>query len=353
MNNTPAYTSVLFLDSSRILNYAPVTDPWFAATESRSVPSWVGVSVPNMTYYITTAIPTALGCTDIYQLCNPSLPEAKRCWEPTGYSKPSPNKWEDVWQDKYDDAFMNAIDNYFRGVFIGTTLGAESYHQIASLPALTTRFTLNGLLQPATIPQDRWKQEVEYIFTASLAAIQARVVEHARGGLFRGRDLGTNCGQTLQCHRECGTQKIRSPSYYSFSLLGICIILILGALIILLGTFIEWVAEHIAKCIPGLSSSRRFRYAMAEWSANSTLELQRLAHQGVGAGTWRRSRVGVPVTAREEKLGVLEMSSSGDKKGDLVGLRAYKEVGTLARGEFEMGKGGRYMRVQTQDTDIR
>jgi hypothetical protein len=43
-----------------------------------------------------------------------------------------------------------------------------------------------------------------------------------------------------------------------------------------------------------------------EWNITSTLQLQRLAHEGAGFGTWKRTSDGTPVTLSNETLGVLD-----------------------------------------------
>jgi len=43
----------------------------------------------------------------------------------------------------------------------------------------------------------------------------------------------------------------------------------------------------------------------AEWNINSTLQLQRLAHEAIGAGTWGRTFSETPVTLPDQTLGTL------------------------------------------------
>ena len=52
-------------------------------------------------------------------------------------------------------------------------------------------------------------------------------------------------------------------------------------------------------------------YARAEWQTNTTLQLQRMAHENLGLGTWSRADEGVPVTEMGDRVGVLDIS---DKK---------------------------------------
>lgn len=58
-------------------------------------------------------------------------------------------------------------------------------------------------------------------------------------------------------------------------------------------------------------NSHRLRYAYAEWQAGSTLQVQRLAHESLGVGTWLNATGTVPVTQFEEKLAILDISNPG------------------------------------------
>lgn len=47
-------------------------------------------------------------------------------------------------------------------------------------------------------------------------------------------------------------------------------------------------------------------YRRAEWQVHSTLQLQRLAHETLGLGTWSRTTRTIPVTNPGELLGVID-----------------------------------------------
>lgn len=47
---------------------------------------------------------------------------------------------------------------------------------------------------------------------------------------------------------------------------------------------------------------------------NKTFQLQRLAHEELGVGTWARCDTDVPVTERLERLGVLDLSDRAHPK---------------------------------------
>ncbi len=50
------------------------------------------------------------------------------------------------------------------------------------------------------------------------------------------------------------------------------------------------------------------RYKRFEWTANETLQLQRLAHEGLGFGTWTRASEGLPTTAPGDRLAIIDTS---------------------------------------------
>lgn len=49
-------------------------------------------------------------------------------------------------------------------------------------------------------------------------------------------------------------------------------------------------------------------YKRLEWTTNETLQLQRLAHEELGFGTWTRTAQDHPITACGERLAILDLS---------------------------------------------
>lgn len=97
-------------------------------------------------------------------------------------------------------------------------------------------------------------------------------------------------------------QKIRSDSFTSFSTVGLASLLGIGGLIIglsyALEPFVEWIQRrrHIGA------------YKRLEWNTNEVLQLQRLAHEELGFGTWMRTAEEYPVTKQGEQLAILDIS---------------------------------------------
>ena len=102
-------------------------------------------------------------------------------------------------------------------------------------------------------------------------------------------------------------QKARSSKHYSFSVLGVAIILAVGGLVMLAAFLLEPILAGLFK-LPWFQHNHKLRYAYAEWQAGSVLQVQRLAHESLGIGTWSNTDGTVPVTHSGEKLANLDIS---------------------------------------------
>jgi hypothetical protein len=91
----------------------------------------------------------------------------------------------------------------------------------------------------------------------------------------------------------------------------VSLILIIGGLIMILDFSLEALVDSIQACINRRAqkknkSSSRGTYRRLEWEANSTLQLQRLAHEHIRVGTWKNAAWSHPVTEKGEKLAVID-----------------------------------------------
>lgn len=98
------------------------------------------------------------------------------------------------------------------------------------------------------------------------------------------------------------TKKIRSTAYASFSLFWLYFIPATGSVIIVL----SYAIEPLISCI--LKRRRLDKYSYKEWCTNETLQLQRLAHEELGVGTWIDTGERVPVTKPGERLATLDLT---------------------------------------------
>jgi hypothetical protein len=85
------------------------------------------------------------------------------------------------------------------------------------------------------------------------------------------------------------------------------IVLILGVSVILVSTFVEQLYFFTLRH-SRLSKHPKLLYSGVEWRTGSTLQLQRLAHENLGLGTWSKTDGTIPVTEHAEVLGSLDIT---------------------------------------------
>ncbi|KZL79502.1 hypothetical protein CI238_05833, partial [Colletotrichum incanum] len=103
-------------------------------------------------------------------------------------------------------------------------------------------------------------------------------------------------------HAMCNNQKIKSGDHMTFSLFGILFVFLLGTIIIIISLNIE----NLARC--GQKWRKTTSYSLLEWSLNDVLQLQRLAHEELGVGDWKRGTKLIPITVEDTPLAVLDAS---------------------------------------------
>lgn len=101
---------------------------------------------------------------------------------------------------------------------------------------------------------------------------------------------------------------IQSTAYTNFSIFGLVTVFIVGGLITTLSYGMEplacWIQDRY-----GLDIHTRF-----EWAMNETLQLQRLAHEELGVGSWERCDGNVPITQWRDQLAVIDLEDSAHPK---------------------------------------
>lgn len=277
--------SLMFLSANDILYYGEVKDPIFAATSPiRSVMD----NGKNVTLYTSDYFVNPLGCVDQHQFCNPANQKCTKL-------------------DSYDSAVRSAqADLEYNSMQYGTvsTLSLNLYLSIMSQSiggrgsaALRALEMVSGLFS-GPLPADQWKTEVEYWFTTGLAKVQKGFVEYAKGPTNVLENTYISKPFDSASHQLCNSQKVRAPpgsGAVSFSTLGVAIILAIGGLLILSHTILEYITANVI-------ATRNHK--LIRWSIDDKLQLQRLAFEGAGMGTWKASMGSVPTTTGPELFGM-------------------------------------------------
>ncbi|OJD30954.1 cytochrome p450 protein [Diplodia corticola] len=309
---------VFFLSANWMLFNAEVNDPWYSAHRkigdaNNGVGQNQDDSIPVI---VADEAASPLACKVQQQLCNPSSSSGggdgnPRCSRMMGLYEPVGTSIGDLGLNgrqkgallKHISALLKqGCDHLFEAVGV---LGPA---------ALMSKFAADARFQ-GPLPDDQWQLDVEYWHNTSLAFLQAYAVEAAKGPsdpridkFVVPTDDDDDDDDDAAWNALCRSQKVRSDAHFNFSVFWLSVTLGLSAVAVALSCAVEPLARRVQR-----SSCRRDGadpYARLEWAANGTLQLQRLAHEGLGAGgVWTRCVDDVPVTADgRERLAALDLS---------------------------------------------
>lgn len=300
LSRPDADVMLFFLSAPGLIYSREVDDPWFAAHRKGPVTLNVVSNVTRQNYYRDDLV-SVMGCAMQTQLCKGDRKSDEDCTPLRGMADDTFDRYS-PWKTDRQRAMIKRADDIF-GLGLFTISGIVDRLGLASL---TARHSLSGNIQ-GPIPANQWQKEVEHWVTSSLTSVQGSFVEAANGPSdammeFRRLPNGTEEAQM------CRSQRIISPRYLSFSVLGLSLILTFGGVFMLLDFAVEPMVQYLEKRRLKNGSDEEAAYARLEWSSNAILQLQRMAHEQVGRGTWSNTAGVNPVTLSDEKLAVLDIS---------------------------------------------
>lgn len=285
--------------------FKAVNDLWFEALDTMVSQTEYG----NQTSYYTERPIGALACIQQYQFCNPSLEEDKSCttldgiFEATRIASstlfPQPEDSEKfLWSLAAIRDMAGGFNELISWVKGGSLLAGDYVSNLGQ----------DGL------PDNQWELELEHWFKFTMADLQRAILDQATGPVVPEAVSLYSAPTSPEARTVCGSQKIRSDSYTSFNVLGLVLIFSIGGLIML-----------IAACLPSVTArlQRKKPFAGIEWVTNDTLQLQRLAHEAVGAGQWQGACDDYPRTRKGDRLAVIDIS---DKEHPVLRAPAAAEI---------------------------
>ncbi|KAF2142305.1 uncharacterized protein K452DRAFT_297623 [Aplosporella prunicola CBS 121167] len=290
--------ALVFLSANEIEFAQEISDDWYAAhqpSNSTRTSLWLGNNQELRTYKQDTPV-SVLACASQKQWCL-----ADGTCTPLSSEIDVKGPAESLAGD--DDDVKSKLLYWVVGATMQSEPSLESIISSLGSQALTSRTSLfDGVQGP--LPGRQWQHEVESWFNIALARIQATYVDIAIGSADEAVARHIKRPKNKQERYLCNNQKIRSTVYTNISLFGLILILSIGTIIILLSNFIETLVSFI------LRRRRADIYAHLEWGVNETLQLQRLAHEGVGLGQWKKCGDMVPITEMGDMIGVLDVSEA-------------------------------------------
>jgi hypothetical protein len=286
--------SAIFLAANSIGFTAPVNDPWFSAGHVgfRNFSSSLGV----MHGYISDDPARALVCSQRYQFCNSSMlqNQSAGCTPLLGIveaTEASPRLFP---QAKDRKRFL-----WSASAMLYMANGFTEFVSTMQSGSLLARDSLASYIQ-GVLPDNQWELELEHWFKFTLADLQRTILDQATGSVDADAQRYLAPPTSAEARSVCSNQKIRSDSYTSFNVLGLVLIFSIGGFIMLLSASLPYITRRLQR--------HRKPFASLEWITNDTLQLQRLAHEALGAGVWEGACDDYPRTRSGNQLAVLDIT---------------------------------------------
>ncbi|KAG6366976.1 hypothetical protein INS49_001157 [Diaporthe citri] len=314
-------------------------DPWYRGTVPGKNVTWNGANGKlSKLSYTTEQAASPMACLRQFQFCNPALPEDRRCG-PLASALDAQVQAAHLFNMTEDQIANSDIPDTPSGSryvwfleFLATIgYGPDILVNYLGPNSLASQSSLSrypGLL--GAIPSNQWQLDVENWWAIHMATLQAGMVAIAYGNHDPALKPFEIPPFNAHYQKLCNNQKIVSTDYTSFSVFGICFIYVTGALIIAISYLLEQIQAWLYR------RRKVNEYAYLEWTANETLQLQRMAYQGVGSGNWSRYTDRIPLTETGDILADLPRSYPLDKKegadveqGNLVEQRTGTTVTTV------------------------
>ena len=340
--------SLFFLSSEGLFYTAEVDDPWYSAhhigktaMSADSITS--GPKSKPVPFYNQDETASVMGCTSQFQICNPNAKDGLQC-SPLGGMTDLQNGYDALWGNETEDRKL--LMEWVYSILYSGFLSIDAVVDIAGQSALSAAYGLGWSIN-GPLSDTQWEDEVILWHSASTASLQALFVDFANGPATLPTAISAP-PTTKQGRAICINQRIVSTRYSSFSILGVGIIFGIGGALIVLDVMLESLLDWFQR------KSVRHDYARLEWKSNATLQLQRLAYEEAGSGTWSRGTETVPTTRTGERLCTFNITNIQHPR--LSGTVGTVEAQTLpedvlSSGETEKGCVNNVRAVTRQDSE--
>jgi hypothetical protein len=255
---------IVFLSANDIRYQNAVQDPWFKATTPAPAYHLHQENSTLQQLFFRDDPVTVLGCTEKFQFCKFN----GQCTSLAG-SDPATDQARTFWSNEDEQArFMWSAE-----VIEGSAMPLNQVVGVlATNSLLAAKLANNGIQTP--LLDNQWELEVENWVKISLADLQRAFVEEATGPTDP--RIGVLLQRPLNPLEEdaCGSQKVKSDTFMSFSVLGLAITFSFSALITISSLILPPMMERITETGNA--------YKSVEWNTNDIFHLQRQAYERLG-----------------------------------------------------------------------
>lgn len=273
----------MFLAPNSVIYKSPVLDPLYRATLPLDLTDSNG---KNFTAYMQDFWVSVLACADRFQLRNPANGRSTSLTSSLYIG------------DEIESLRLSKLQSATYLSLYYSIWSSFTYYSVHSRGANSLRASdiVGGtdFFSPG-LPDNQWQIEATEMFSVSMAKLQQQIIGYATGPTYFHEGLPFEEGDKDLCQR----QKIRGVSgYLSFSVLGVSIILVLGCLIITTALVLDSTVGFLRRNFDWNDHKR------LQWAVDEKLQLQRMAFEEAGQGTWTGGTDAVPVTEPDELVSI-------------------------------------------------
>lgn len=278
-----ADTTLVFL-ALNVSYLSEVHDPWFRATTQSTIWGTSNDSSMDTITYSRDAPVNVVACAEQHQFRNPKNGATSRLGgQELLLNDEIALLFDSNQQAVYNRSFFIAGDTLLSDVV--TALGGDLL--LASDAQVYES-------QSVGLPNNQWQLEFNHWFGIGLNTMQLWTLQYAVGMTDPHDDKYVVPATEGLWKEMCNNQIVRRADFRSFSVLGICIVLVFGILFVILNLTVGLVVQNIQR------QTLKGRYRNAEWQANDFLQLQRMAYEHKDIGTWEGQNDMVPRTSPGE-----------------------------------------------------
>ncbi|GAW21437.1 hypothetical protein ANO14919_109560 [Xylariales sp. No.14919] len=302
-----ADTYLIFLSGNGVVFGDHTDDVWYnVSTTTTNIPITDASGSWAESVYLPQAPASPLACTDQHQFCTTDYsgtcgPLASMRDAIAGAAPLFNTTYAEISND------TATTEKAARFTYFANTFFATSRHIVGILGQMGPRALMSqqtlllGYQGPLALNQ--WQLDVSHWWDISMAISQALYLDGAYGlndpALERSRRNYT----TPEFDNVCHNQKIKSTAYTSLSIFGLVFTYLVGFHLALISYLVEPASAWLHK------RKSHGQYKHLEWATNATLQLQRLAHEGIGQGTWSKGAEVIPTAEEGDNLALLDISN--------------------------------------------
>ena len=290
---------LLFLMKEQTGYYAEVKDPWFKAEsklEVTEIEEQTHTFLTN-TFWLASEPVGVLGCASQNQFCNPITGD---CTALSGQLTLTLAEVEKLFNPR-QTYVVRRIGDAGR---VGSLLLLASEHLGSGFMVASSLFqnTIGDAL-----PDNQWVVELNHWMRIGYTYLQISMTWWVAGDGVAQQDQYKVAPTSPDETWMCSNQIVQRNDHSSFSILGIVLILVIGALIIFGQLLLNRVLNFHRQRVHGSNVET------PPWNAANILQVQRVAFEGQGVNVWTSGPYDmVPVTAPGQKFDDLRVGHDHD-----------------------------------------